>query len=192
MTTLLLRRIEPPEATANSPSNVTGPSARLLHPASDRSFLEVAELRAVAEGLAVSAIAWPGMNHPTRRVWDIMVASDAFEAWVIAWPPGGAIELHDHGESSGAVVVASGELTETKVTRDSDGLVQMETTVLPAGAGTTFEPPNVHDLVNGGTVPAISVHTYAPRLTAMTHYDMANRRLVPGRTVRYRLGAPIP
>jgi quercetin dioxygenase-like cupin family protein len=111
---------------------------------------------------------------------------------VIAWPPGGAIELHDHGESSGAIVVASGELTETTVTEQSDGLVKAETTVLPAGTSTTFEAPHVHDLVNIGAVPAISVHAYAPRLTAMTHYDVANGRLVAGRTVRYRFGAAIP
>jgi mannose-6-phosphate isomerase-like protein (cupin superfamily) len=192
MTTLLLRRIEPPEVSALSPLIEAEPSGRLLHPASDRSFLEVAELGAIAEGLALSASSWPGMNHPTRRIWDIMVASDSFEAWVIAWPPGGAIELHDHGESSGAMVVVSGELTETKVTSDSEGLALAETTVLPAGTGTTFEAPHVHDLVNAGTVPAISVHTYAPRLTAMTHYDMADGRLVRGRTVRYRFGAAIP
>ena len=138
------------------------------------------------------APSWPGMNRPARRVWDVMVASDAFEAWVIAWPPGGAIELHDHGESSGAIVVASGELTETTVTAQSDGLVRAETTVLPAGASTTFEAPHVHDLVNVRSLPAVTVHAYAPRLTTMTHYDVANDRMVTGRTVRYQFGAAIP
>ena len=121
-----------------------------------------------------------------------MVASDAFEAWVIAWPPGGAIEVHDHGGSSGAVVVASGELMETTVTERPDGPVTTETTVLPEGASTTFETPHIHDLVNLGPVPAISVHAYAPRLTAMTHYDITQGRLVTGRTAHYRFGAAIP
>jgi hypothetical protein len=121
-----------------------------------------------------------------------MVASDTFEAWVIAWPPGGAIELHDHGGSSGAIVVASGDLTETTVTEHPDRLANTETTVLRAGMSTTFATPYIHDLVNLGTVPAISVHAYSPRLTEMTHYDMADGRLVTGPTVRYRFGAAIP
>jgi mannose-6-phosphate isomerase-like protein (cupin superfamily) len=192
MTTALLRRIEPPEAPTNLRWRKAQQSGRLLHPAADRSSLGAGELLAIAEGLAVVAASWPGMDRPTRRVWDVMVASDAFEAWVIAWPPGGAIELHDHGESSGAIVVASGELTETTVTEESGGLVKAETTTLPAGASTTFETPHVHDLINAGAVPAISVHTYAPRLTGMTHYQVANGRLVAGRTVRYQFGAAIP
>ncbi|HEV3265241.1 MAG TPA: cysteine dioxygenase family protein [Acidimicrobiales bacterium] len=192
MTTSLLHRIEPPEASANLRWREAQPSGRLLHPAADPSFLGAGELLAIAEGLALVAHSWPGMNRPTRRVWDVMVASDAFEAWVIAWPPGGAIELHDHGESSGAIVVASGELTETTVTEGSDGLVKAATTVLPAGASTTFEAPHVHDLINAGVLPAISVHAYSPRLTEMTHYDVANSRLVTGRTLRYRFGAAIP
>ena len=192
MTTSLLPRIEPPEAPANPRWREAQQSGRLLHPTADPSFLAVGELLAIAEGLAVAAPSWPGMNRPARRVWDVMVASEAFEAWVIAWPPGGAIELHDHGESSGAIVVASGELTETKVTEQSGGLVRAETTVLPGGASITFEAPHVHDLINVGPLPAISVHAYSPRLTAMTHYDVANGRLVSGCTVRYRFGAATP
>jgi mannose-6-phosphate isomerase-like protein (cupin superfamily) len=167
-------------------------SGRLLHPAAGRSFLGAHELLAIAEGLAVSAQGWPGMDRPSRRVWDVMVASDTFEAWVIAWPRGGAIELHDHGGSSGALVVASGELVETTVTERANGRAETETTVLPVGTSTTFEAPHVHDLVNLGAVPAISVHAYAPRLTAMTYYDVAEGGLVTGRTVHYRLGAAIP
>jgi mannose-6-phosphate isomerase-like protein (cupin superfamily) len=192
MTTLLLRPIDPPEASTRPPSIDAALSGRLLHPAADPSFLGVGELLAIAEGLAVSAHSWPGMERPSRRIWDVMVASDTFEAWVIAWPPGGAIELHDHGGSSGAIVVASGELTETTVTERPDGVANTETTVLPAGRSTTFAAPHVHDLMNLGAVPAISVHAYAPRLTAMTNYDMVQGRLVAGRTVHYRFGAAIP
>jgi mannose-6-phosphate isomerase-like protein (cupin superfamily) len=192
MTSLLLRPVEPPGTLARPRFRDEPQTGRRLHPAAVPSPIGVAELLAIAEGLAVSAHGWPGMQRPSRRAWDIMVASDAFEAWVIAWPPGGAIELHDHGGSSGAVVVASGELTETTVTERTDGPVGTETTVLPEGASTVFEAPHIHDLVNLGQVPAISVHAYAPRLTAMTHYDVVQGRLVGGRTVHYRFGAAIP
>jgi hypothetical protein len=192
MTSLLLRPVEPSGTLARARFSDAQQTGRRLHPAAVPSPIDVAELLAIAEGLAVSAHGWPGMKRPSRRIWDIMVASDAFEAWVIAWPPGGAIEVHDHGGSSGAVVVASGELMETTVTERPDGPVTTETTVLPEGASTTFETPHIHDLVNLGPVPAISVHAYAPRLTAMTHYDITQGRLVTGRTAHYRFGAAIP
>jgi hypothetical protein len=191
MTSLLLRPVEPHGTLARPRFDSAPQTGRRLHPAADPP-IGVAELLAIAEGLAVSAHGWPGMRRPSRRTWDIMVASDAFEAWVIAWPPGGAIELHDHGGSSGAVVVASGELTETTITEGPDGRVRTDTTVLPEGASTVFEAPYIHDLVNLGQVPAISVHAYAPRLTAMTHYDVVHGRLVSGRTAHYRFGAAIP
>ncbi|MGH9096320.1 MAG: cysteine dioxygenase [Acidimicrobiales bacterium] len=189
MTTLLLR---PSVAPASPQSIEAALSGRLLPPAADPTYLGVGELLAIAEGLAVSVHSWPGMDRPIRRIWDVMVASDTFEAWVIAWPPDGAIELHDHGGSSGAIVVASGELTETTVTERPDGLANTETTLLPAGTSTRFAGPRIHDMVNLGAVPAVSVHAYSPRLTEMTHYDIADGRLVTGPTVRYRFGAAIP
>lgn len=192
MTSLLLPRLGPPRTP--SPPRFSGAPqiGHRSHPAAAPPPIGTAELLAIAEGLAVSAPGWPGMDRPTRRVWDIMVASDTFEAWVIAWPPGGAIELHDHGGSSGAVVVAGGELVETTVTEGPDGSAETEAAVLPAGARTAFQAPHIHDLVNLGEVPAISVHVYAPRLTAMTHYDITEGRLVTGPTMRYRFGAAIP
>jgi predicted metal-dependent enzyme (double-stranded beta helix superfamily) len=120
-----------------------------------------------------------------------MVASPDFEAWLIAWPPGGVIELHDHGNAAGAVVVVSGELVETAMTQHSGGGVEAHTTVLSTGACVSFGASHVHDIVNLGTAPAMSVHVYAPRLTAMTFYEMSDGQLESGRTVRYRLGEVI-
>src|ERR1700677_3331260 len=79
------------------------------------------ELLAMAEGMAVRARHWPGLAASTTRRWELLASSETFEAWVIGWPPGGTIELHDHGDSAGAVVVASGELVETLVTENVDG-----------------------------------------------------------------------
>jgi predicted metal-dependent enzyme (double-stranded beta helix superfamily) len=121
-----------------------------------------------------------------------MVASDRFEAWVIAWPPGGSIELHDHGGSAGAVVVASGQLTETTLFELKDQEVEIETTTLTAGESMTVAPNDIHDVANLAAVPAISVHVYSPRLTAMTFYQITHRRLQVNRTVSYRLGEANP
>jgi Cysteine dioxygenase type I len=49
--------------------------------------------------------------HPSgRRVdADVLAAIAAgHEAWVICWPSGGLLDLHDHGGSAGAFSVVSG------------------------------------------------------------------------------------
>jgi predicted metal-dependent enzyme (double-stranded beta helix superfamily) len=154
--------------------------------------MDSSKLLAIARELADGAQLSPRMREPTRRVWDLIAATEAFEAWVIGWPPGGAIELHDHGESSGAVVLAGGELVEMVVRQDQRGALVMSTTVLPVAASVTFGPAHVHEMVNPGPGPAISVHVYAPRLTAMTYYEFSDGLLDARVTVRYRLGTAIP
>jgi hypothetical protein len=150
------------------------------------------ELLGIALGLATRAPSWPGMARPDRRRWNLMAASDAIEAWVIAWPPGGAIELHDHGGAAGAVVVAVGELVETSVVSQPSGGVALRTTTIGVGGSLRFAGHHVHDIVNLGHVPAISVHVYAPRLTSMTYYRMADGVLESGATVHYLSGAANP
>lgn len=148
-------------------------------------------LLGLALELAVRAPSWPGTARPVRRHWDLMVASDAFEAWVIAWPPRGAIELHDHGGSAGAVVVAAGALIETSVVPQPFGDVAVVTKAMNVGQSICFDGRHIHDIVNSGDAPAISVHVYAPRLDSMTYYRMAERRLEVGATVQYRFGQAV-
>jgi hypothetical protein len=150
------------------------------------------KLLAIARGLIDSAQEWPGMREPTERVWALMAASRDFEAWVIGWPPGGTVDLHDHGESSGAVVVVHGELVEIVVAEDRQGAFAATSTVLPASSSVTFDVAHVHEIVNLGPVPAISVHVYGPRLTAMTYYEFCNGILEVKAAVRYQLGAASP
>jgi Cysteine dioxygenase type I len=149
------------------------------------------ELLPIAVRLAARAPSWPGMTRPTRRSWELMVASETVEAWVIAWPPGGSVELHDHGGSAGAVVVAAGELVETSVAAEPSGGVALRTKTIRAGRSVRFGGHHIHDIVNVGEVPAISVHVYAPRLTSMTYYRMTEGGPEAGATVRYRVGEAV-
>lgn len=121
-----------------------------------------------------------------------MAVSSTVEAWVIAWPPGGAIELHDHGASAGAVVVAAGELVETSVVpQPSGGFVQRASTVR-AGGSLRFAQRHIHDIVNMSAQAAISVHVYSPRLTSMTYYRLTDAVLETGTTVRCALNQEVP
>jgi Cysteine dioxygenase type I len=148
-------------------------------------------LMSVARLLAARAPGWPGMTRPAYRRWDLMAVTDNFEAWIIAWPPGGAIELHDHGGSSGAVVVAAGALRETRVVSQPPGTWALETSTIGVGETTSFADHDVHDIVNVADAPAISVHVYAPRLTTMTYYRMTQGVLEAGSTIQYRFGEAV-
>ena len=153
-----------------------------------RRSLDPLEMLAMAHGLAGSATSWPGMDNPSERCWRTVAATDRFEAWVVAWPVGGTIELHDHGGCAGAVVVASGTLVEKSVRTDG-GELGVTSTVFHTGDQAVFGPGCVHDFVNHGPGRALSVHIYSPALHAMTYFDWSDRhRLVAVRTDEYREG----
>ena len=164
------------------------PTAKLTWRSPRRRFLEAADLLAMAQGFAGSAMSWPGLDNPSERCWRTIAATDRFEAWVVAWPVRDSIGLHDHGGSAGAVVVVSGTLVETSV-RSGAGELGATSRSIPTGGHLVFGPRDVHNLVNHGPGPALSVHVFSPALHAMTYFDWSNRRrLVAVRTEEYREG----
>ncbi len=159
----------PPPPTAGAPGLPTGSGD--LDPAPGRLRRRV-DLLAIAEGFAVSAPAISELHGISERSWVLLAVTDLFEAWAIGWPPGGRIELHDHGRSRGAVVVAVGALTETTVRSTPHGVALIGTHRVAAGEHRCFGPHYVHDLINDGERPAVSVHVYGPRLTSMSYYEL--------------------
>jgi Cysteine dioxygenase type I len=150
-----------------------GPGVRTSSRAVEAPSGRRIELLPIAEGFAVSAPAIPELQGVTERSWVLLAVTDLFEAWAIAWPPGGAIELHDHGNSSGAVAVAAGTLVETTVRASDNGRAVISTHRVAAGEHRCFGPHYIHDLVNDDVRPALSVHVYGPRLTTMSYYDLS-------------------
>lgn len=128
---------------------------------------------AIAEGFAVSAAEIPELRDVPERRWILLAATDLFEAWAIGWPPGGKIELHDHGHSSGAVVVARGSLIETRIRPTDRSVATVESHHLDTGESRTFGSHYVHDIVNAGPRHAVSVHVYGPKLTSMSYYRLS-------------------
>jgi hypothetical protein len=154
-----------------------------------RRPLTAGELLEVAEGLARSAGTWPGLADPVERCWRTIAVTDRFEAWVVAWPVGGAVELHDHGDSGGAVVVASGRLVETSLRTEGAGGPLSRTTRVVGGGHLVFGPGHVHDLVNDGPGPALSVHVYTPALRTMNFFERTpDGELATVRSEHYRDG----
>ena len=109
-----------------------------------------------------------------RRWYTRLGAADDHEAWLLTWLPGQHTDLHDHGGSAGAFLVVSGVLDESLVTADG----ALADTAMVAGTVREFGAHHIHRIVNRGTVPAVSVHVYAPALSAMTRYRLAGGRLV--------------
>lgn len=109
-------------------------------------------------------------------------SSAALQVWLIAWPAGTDTGWHDHGDAAGAFVTVQGALQEQTW---SGGRLQERW--LTAGAGRAFGGQHVHHVANAGTLPALSVHAYAPRLTRMTRYALTPSG--PRRTGLERAGA---
>jgi hypothetical protein len=121
--------------------------------------------------LAHDAPKWEAMTGavPDERAYRLLVSSLHLEAWLICWPPGGRLELHDHGGASGALEVVSGTLGETYLT---PGVSRPRTRNLAAGEGSAFHGDYVHDVINRGEVLTTSVHVYGAATRSMSFYRM--------------------
>jgi quercetin dioxygenase-like cupin family protein len=141
-------------------------SSLALHPSATSVDSEV--LCAIASGLAAVTLPWELSTGdvPSERRYARLLSTPVYEAWVICWPVGTTLDLHDHGGSAGAFTVVSGQLDETTI---SDG--QVEQHRYESGETASFGPALVHAVANRGTGLATSVHVYSPPLEVMDYYD---------------------
>lgn len=97
--------------------------------------------------------------------------ADDYEVWLLTWLPGQSTGLHDHGTSAGAFVVVEGALDETVLVpagrRSAGGLVHR---TLSSERVRAFSEGYVHDVMNNGSEPAVSLHVYAPALETMRRF----------------------
>ena len=132
----------------------------------------LAELARIVETTAASN-EWIGRVRlrAERRWYERIYHGPGYDIWVISWLPGQSTGFHDHGASSGAFIVAAGELEELR----PDGHTYL------AGPGTlrSFGPDYAHDVRNVSGAPAISIHAYSPPLTEMNEYEFDGGQLIP-------------
>jgi rhodanese-related sulfurtransferase/mannose-6-phosphate isomerase-like protein (cupin superfamily) len=105
-----------------------------------------------------------------NRWYERLYQGPGHDIWVISWMPGQSTGFHDHGESSGAFVVAIGILEEH---RPGDRPL-----VISPGKSRAFGPNYAHDVRNGSLAPAVSIHAYSPPLTDMNEYELDGNLLV--------------
>lgn len=100
------------------------------------------------------------------------------DVWLISWLPGQRTGLHDHAGALGAFTVVQGVLTETTALVDpADQSVRTVERRFQTGQVRAFGNDHIHDVANLGDHPAVSIHAYAPELTAMTRYVLEAGRL---------------
>jgi hypothetical protein len=126
-----------------------------------------------------AVVQWPGALDVPERAWRLVAQTPDFDAWLIAWPGGGTVDLHDHGGSQGALHVITGSLVETTPWRDDAGRMTFARRELHAGVTLAFGAGHVHDVRNESSPYALSLHVYSPSLTSMTYYDCFEGRLLP-------------
>jgi oxalate decarboxylase/phosphoglucose isomerase-like protein (cupin superfamily) len=143
---------------------------RALHPSGRRVDADV--LAAIAAGLATVTVPWELREgeSPTERRYQRVLVTPEYEAWVICWPSGGALDLHDHGGSAGAFSVVSGSLDEATIEATAEGKATVVRTYA-SGDTSAFGSARVHAIANRGTEPATSVHVYSPPLSSMVYYE---------------------
>jgi hypothetical protein len=120
---------------------------------------------------------WTGEEAADGRRWRLAVRTALFDAWLIAWPQGGRVELHDHGRSHGAIAVLEGSLIEATPWRDDTGRFALHRRTLEVGDVVGFGSHHVHDVVNEARQHAVSLHVYSPPLRTMGFYDVTAKGL---------------
>ena len=144
----------------------TAPAGAVLSPPAARR-LELDALGDIVTGLSRAESLWrPHVAHdPHERVRRRLLATPAYEVWLLGWTPGQSVGLHDHRDANGAFVVVDGRLVESTLT--SAGIV---TESLGAGGIGKIPIGSVHDVANRSSRLATSIHAYSRPLTEMGFY----------------------
>jgi predicted metal-dependent enzyme (double-stranded beta helix superfamily) len=122
----------------------------------------------------VTAGRYPYIEFDADERWHQRIYRDPrVDIWLISWLPSQGTQLHDHGGSSGAFTVLSGQLTEAVYQHGRPNGIALSEHQRDSGAAIGFGPHYVHDVRNLSTEPATSVHAYSRPLTMMSYYDVA-------------------
>ncbi|MCE7010743.1 cysteine dioxygenase family protein [Kibdelosporangium philippinense] len=133
------------------------------------AVLPPGQLRDIVESIAKSPETWQSkVTFDLAERYCVRLHRDTeYEVWLICWDIGQDTLLHDHGGSSGAFTVAKGSLVEDY---GKIGKPRLKTRRHKAGKSVGFGPEYLHNLVNVGMEPTVSIHAYSPPLRVMNFY----------------------
>jgi hypothetical protein len=132
-----------------------------------RRDLDSAELRQLVATVASDPSIWAHLVgfDDQRRVYASLTRSSHVDVWMLCWTPENDTGWHDHDNSSGAVAVVSGALTEHNLQLGGESVA----TSVEAGRVFSFGPDHIHRLT-GGLPQSVSIHAYSPPLWRMGQY----------------------
>ncbi|QLJ04561.1 cysteine dioxygenase [Streptomyces sp. NEAU-sy36] len=170
------------------PSPSTSPSASAAAASAPASAPTQADLLDFVRRTAADAELLASLPlDPEGRTWVRLAGPGGSEAWLIGWPPGSGTGWHDHAESVGAFLTASGELKENALAArlPTDGWKTLELAEgvdrerrMPAGQGRAFGRHHVHEVLNESPDRhAVSVHAYYPPLPRIRRYSRSGQVL---------------
>lgn len=169
--------------------SISEPGARLTHvPALSLTVAPTIDCQAltqIVDGLARSGRRVPSAGRPADQPRSLqLIATEAYDVWLITWPPGSVLEMHDHGTALGVMRIASGELLEWTAA----GAVH-----LGGERAHVTVPGTAHRLVNPLSTETTSVHAYSPSLREMTyHPELDSRSVHPAGSARTQAEATSP
>jgi Cysteine dioxygenase type I len=142
-----------------------------LHAA--HSQLSPSELVGILEVFASKSSEWIGRVRlcAHHRRYERVYRGPHHDIWIISWLPGQSTGFHDHGNSAGAFMVATGFLEEQRPGESAHAL--------GVGHVRAFGPNYAHDVRNISLAPAVSIHAYSPPLEEMDEYQWEDDRLIP-------------
>ncbi|MDF9717172.1 cysteine dioxygenase family protein [Nocardioides sp. ChNu-153] len=111
------------------------------------------------------------LTHPDRQSLELH-ATPELQVWLLTWPPGFSTGWHDHAGSRGAYATLRGRLTEHTWELGTPSAWHVG-----RGEARAYAGGHVHTVRNETGTTALSVHAYAPKLTAMTRYEERGGRL---------------
>ena len=90
-----------------------------------------------------------------------LIATDAYDVWLISWPAGSGLDEHDHATATGVLRLVHGLLVESVGDRRRQ---------LRPGVSAVLPPYTAHRLSNPTTEEVTTIHVYTPPLAAVTYY----------------------
>lgn len=136
--------------------------------------LDTATLADIVAGLAQAEDLWrPHVVHDAdERARVRLLATPAYEVWLLGWMPGQSVGLHDHGGANAAFIVVDGTLTETVAAEPARRSGRaLERRAIEAGRSGLVAAGHVHAIGNGTTTLATSIHAYSKPLRSMGFYE---------------------
>ena len=107
-------------------------------------------------------------HDPAERTYALLHRDEDVELYVVCWMAGHDTGFHDHDESTAAIVVLDGSISEERL-----ALGETVAVTLGTGESVTIAPEAIHRVRHAGETPAVSLHAYSPPLRRVGTYEIA-------------------